>query len=109
MAVRTANGSTLPGNSTIIASEQKWVFHSIYQLAFPYLYSAEVCSRNRVVITDEDDAEYRSFESLINTSDIFAKSTVILCTFHAIWMLFKKDLPPLLDEYPHDKVYGMSI
>jgi hypothetical protein len=30
MAVCTANGSTLPGNSTIIPSEQKWVFHSIY-------------------------------------------------------------------------------
>ncbi len=61
MAVRTANGSTLPGNLTIIPSEQKWVFHSIYQLEFPYLYSADVCSRNRVVITDEDDAKYRSF------------------------------------------------
>jgi hypothetical protein len=84
MAVRTANGSTLPGNSTIIPSEQKWVFHSIYQLAFPYLYPADVYSRNRVVITDEDDAEYRSFESLIDTLDIFSKSSVMLCTFHAI-------------------------
>jgi hypothetical protein len=109
MAVHTANGTTLPGNSTIIPSEQKWVFHSIYRLAFPYLYSAKVCSRNRVVITDKDDAEYRSFESLIYTSDICAKSTVMLCTFHAIWLPFKKDLLPLLDEYPHGKVYGMSI
>jgi hypothetical protein len=106
MAVRTANGSTLPGNLT---SEQKWVFHSIYQLAFPYLYSAEVCSRNHVVITDKDGAKYRSFESLIYTLDIFAKSTVMLCTFHAIWLPFKKDLLPLLDEYPHGKVNGMSI
>ncbi len=109
MAVGTANGSTLPGNLTIIPSEQKWVFHSIYQIAFPYLYSADVCSRNRVVITDKDDAKYRSFESLMDTLDIFAKSTVMLYTFHAIWMPFKKDLLPLLDDCPHDKVYGMSI
>jgi hypothetical protein len=78
MAVRAANGSTLAGNLTIIPSEQKWVFHSIYRLAFPYLYYVDVRSRNRVVITDEDDAKYRSFESLIDTSDIFAKSTVML-------------------------------
>jgi hypothetical protein len=109
MAVCTANGSTLSGNLTIIPSEQKWVFHSIYQLAFPCLYSAEVCSRKRVAITDKDDAEYRSFESLINTLDIFAKSTVMLCTFHAIWMPFKKDLLPLFDECSHGKVYGKSI
>jgi hypothetical protein len=30
MAVRTANRSTLPENLTIIPSEQKWVFRSIY-------------------------------------------------------------------------------
>ncbi len=69
----------------------------------------DVCSKNRVVITDKDDAEYRSFESLIDTLDIFAKSTVMLCTFHAIWMPFKKDLLPLLDDCLHGKVYGMSI
>jgi hypothetical protein len=108
MAVRTTNESTIPGNLAIIPSEQKLVFHSIYRLAFPYLYSADVCSRNHVVITDEDDAEYRSFESLINTLDIFAKRTVMFCTFHAIWMPLKKDLLPLLDDCPHGKVYGMS-
>jgi hypothetical protein len=57
MAVCTANGSTLPGKLTIIPSEQKWVFHSIYRLALPCIYSADVCLRNRVVITDKDDAE----------------------------------------------------
>ncbi len=39
MTVRTSSGTTLPGNLTIIPSEQKWVFHAIYQLAFPELYS----------------------------------------------------------------------
>jgi hypothetical protein len=30
MAVRAANGDTLPGNSTIIPLAQKWVFCAIY-------------------------------------------------------------------------------
>ena len=29
MTVRTSSGTTLPGNLTIIPSEQKWVFHAI--------------------------------------------------------------------------------
>ncbi len=106
MAVRTSSGNTLPGNLTIIPSEQKWVLHAIYQLAFPELYSNEVCSQNRVVLTDEDDAEYRSFKSVIETSQVFSRSKVLICTFHAIWMAFKKDLLALLDECEHGKIYG---
>ncbi len=89
MAVRTPSGTTLPGNLTIIPSEQKWVFHSIYRLAFPHLYSSEVCSRNRLVLTDEDDALYKSF-----------------CTFHGIWMAYKKDMLPLLNACRSSKLYG---
>ncbi len=37
MAVCSASGDTLPGNLTIIPSAQKWVFHAIYQHAFPHL------------------------------------------------------------------------
>jgi hypothetical protein len=57
MAVRTPSGRTLPGNLAIIPSEQSWVFHAIYQYAFPHLYSSEVCSRNCLVLTDEDETE----------------------------------------------------
>jgi hypothetical protein len=106
MAVWTSSGNTLPGNLTIIPSEQKWVFHAIYQLAFPELYFNEVCSRNHVVLTDEDDAEYWSFESVIETSQVISRSKVLICTFHAIWMAFKKDLLALLDECEHGKIYG---
>jgi hypothetical protein len=77
MAIWTSSGNTLPGNLTIIPSEQKWVLHAICQLAFPELYSNEVCSRNRVVVTDEDDAEYRSFESVIEMSQVFSRSKSI--------------------------------
>jgi hypothetical protein len=71
MAAWTSSGTTLPGNLTIIPSEQNWVFHAMYHLAFLELFSNEVCSRNRVVITDEDEAEYLSFESVIVMSGIF--------------------------------------
>ena len=106
MAVRTPSGRTLPGNLAIIPSEQSWVFHAIYQYAFPHLYSSEVCSRNRLVLTDEDEAEYRSFESVIETTSDFQNSNVMLCTFHGVWMAFKKDLLTLLEDCEHGKVYG---
>ncbi len=88
MAVRTPSGRTLPGNLAIIPSEQSWGFHAIYQYAFPHLYSLEVCSRNCLVLTDKDEAEYRSFESVIKTSSDFQHSNVMLCTFHGVWMAF---------------------
>ncbi len=106
MAVRTPIGTTLPGNFNIVPSEQKWVFHAIYQLVFPHLYSSEVCSRNRLVLTDEDDAECKSFESCIETIEYFKRSKVMLCTFHGIWMAFKKDILPLLDVCQYGKLYG---
>ena len=92
MAVRTPSGRTFPGNFTIIPSAQKWVFHSIFRLAFTSLYGEEVCSMNRLVLTDEEDAEYRSFETLIVSHDAFKSSSVMLCIFHAIWQPFKKDI-----------------
>ncbi len=84
MAIRTPSGTTLPENLTIIPSEQKWIFHAIYQLAFPHLYSSDVYSRNQLVLMDEDDAKYKSFESDIESIDDFKRSTVMLCTFHGI-------------------------
>jgi len=106
MAVLTPSGKTLPGNLAIIPSEQSWVFYAIYQHAFPHLYSSKVCSRNRLVLTDEDEAEYRSFEALIKTTSDFKQSTVMVCTFHGVWMAFKKDLLTLLEDYDCGKIYG---
>jgi len=50
---------------------------------------------NGLVLTDEEDAEYRSFESLIATNVKFKKSKVMLCIFHAIWQPYKRDIYPL--------------
>ena len=96
MAIRTPTGKTFPRNFTIIPSSKKWVFHAIFCLAFVSLYGEHICSLNRLVLTDEKDAEYRSFESLIKTHEIFQSSSVMLCTFHAIWLPFKRDIYHLL-------------
>ena len=96
MAIRTPTGKTFPGNYTIIPSSKKWVFHSIFCLAFMSLYGEHVCSMNQLVLTDEEDAEYRAFESVIATHDAFSSSKVMLCTFHAVWQPFKRDIYNLL-------------
>jgi hypothetical protein len=62
MAVRSPTGKTFPGNYTIIPSAKKWVFHAIYRLAFLSLYGEHICLLNQLVITDEEDAEYCSFD-----------------------------------------------
>jgi hypothetical protein len=49
--VRSSSGDTVPVNMTIIPSPQKWVFDTIYKFAFPYLYSANICKMNRMVLT----------------------------------------------------------
>jgi len=105
-AVRTASGDTVPVHMSIIPSAQKWVFDTIYKLAFPYLYSSNICKMNRMVLTDEDESEYRPFQSAIATMDEFKHSKVMLCTFHGIWQSFKKDIYPLLDKCEHGEVLG---
>ncbi len=102
--MQSAGGDTLPVNPTVIPSGQKWVFDTIYKTAFPHRYTSEVCSMNRLVLTDEDKSEYEPFESAIETTNDFQKSKVMLCTFHAIWMAFKTDLYPILDDIEHGDV-----
>jgi len=98
MAIRTPSGKTFPGNFTIIPSSKKWVFHAIYRIAFVGLYGERTCSMNRLVLTDEEDAEYRSFEAVVSTNDTFRSSKVMLCIFHAIWQPFKRDVYSLLPK-----------
>ncbi len=92
MAVCSSSGKTFPGNFTIIPSAKKWVFHAIYCLAFLSLYGEHICMLNWLVII----AEYSSCKTLILTHEMFRSSTVMLCMFHAIWQLFKRDMYHLL-------------
>ena len=49
-------------------------------------------------MTDEEDAEYRSFETVIMSHDTFKSSSVMLCIFHAIRQFFKKDIYLVLPQ-----------
>jgi hypothetical protein len=98
MAIRTPTGKTFPEIYTIIPSLKKWVFHSIFCLAFLSLYGEHVCSMNQLVLTDEEDAEYRAFETMMATHDALCLSKVMLCTFHAVWQPFKRDIYNLLSS-----------
>jgi hypothetical protein len=96
MAVCFPTGKTFPRNFTNIPSAKKWVFHAMYCLSFLSLYGKHICSLNQIATMDEEDAEYCSFETLILTHELFQSSTVMLCTFHAIWQPFRGDIYHLL-------------
>jgi hypothetical protein len=106
MAVQTHCGKTFPGNFSIIPSSKKWVFHAIFRIAFLQLYGTGIYSMNRLVLSDEEDTEYWSFEALIATNDIFKSSKVMLCIFRAIWQPFKRDTYSLL---PRKSAKGKPI
>jgi hypothetical protein len=106
MAVYSASGDTLPGYLTIIPSAQKWVFYAIYQYAFLHLYSSEVCSLNRLVLTDEDTSQFKPSERLISTTHVFNQSKVMICTFHGIWMAFKKAIYSNYGKSKTAPIYG---
>ena len=108
MAVRSASGDNFSGNLTIIPSGQKWVFHSICKYAFPHLYSVQVCTRNHLVLTDEDASKYSPIENLIITENHFKKSNVMLCTFHGIWMAFKQSIMKTYGDQEIAILYGKS-
>ena len=110
MAIITPTGTTFPGNYTIIPSSKKWIFHSIFRLAFLSLYGEHVCSMNQLVLTDEEDAEYRAFETMMATHDAFCLSKVMLCTFHAVWQPFKWDIYNLLPskKSPKGKIIELN-
>jgi len=58
---------------------------------------------NCLVLTDEEDTEYRSFESLIATNVNFQSSKVMLYIFHAIWQPFKRDVYPVCPRKSNKK------
>ncbi len=65
---------------------------------------------NRLVLTDEEDAEYCAFEYMIATHDAFSSSKVMLCTFHAVWQPFKRDIYIFLlsKKSPRGKVIELT-
>ena len=114
MAVKDSAGKVFPGNMTVVPSGKAWVFHTIYQHAFRFLYGDVTISRNRLALTDEDQSEYGSFENCIKSMEIYKDSLLMLCTFHAIWKPFKERIYPLLPYEngklsPKGRLYGKYI
>jgi hypothetical protein len=109
MAIQTATGKTFLGYFSIIPSAKKCVFYAIFHLAFLSLYGQHISSLNRLVLTDEEDAEHCSFECLIATHDAFRLSKVMLYTFHAIWQPFKLDIYHLLPKKRHQRAYLLNL
>jgi hypothetical protein len=100
MVVKDANGETFIGNATVIPSGQRWVFDKIYQSFFFNLYGEVTLGRNRLALTDEDNAEYGPFDNCVKTMDCYEKSTHMLCVFHALVMTFHEEVYPKL---PHKR------
>jgi hypothetical protein len=94
MAIRTPSGATFPANIAFIPSGKRWVFECMYRYAFIALFGGTTCSRNRLALFDEDNAEFGPFQNCINSLPEYKNSKVMLCVFHAVWMPFKKDLFP---------------
>ncbi len=74
------------------------------------LYGENICTINQLVLTDEEDAEYCAFETVIATHDAFCSSKVMLWTFHAVWQPFKWDVYYLLPskKSPKGKVIELT-
>jgi hypothetical protein len=66
--------------------------------------------RTNYFLTDEEDAEYRAFETMIATHDAFCSSKVMLCTFHAVWQPFKRDIYNLFSskKSPKGKIIELT-
>ena len=96
MVVKDPNGETFVGNATVLPSGQRWVFFRIYETFFIHLYGEVTMSRNRLALTDDDDAEHGPFDNCIKTMTCFNESYHMLCVFHALVMAFNEQVHPKL-------------
>ena len=98
MAVKDAAGKVFTANLTSIPSGKSWVFLTIFSIVFAFLYGKETIKRNRLGLTDEDIAEYQTFTSCIKSDEHYKKSTLGLCSFHALWKPYKSNVKPFLPK-----------
>ena len=74
-----------------------------YITIFIILYGSHTISRNRLVLTDDDDAEHGPLDNLIDNNDYYKKTLHMLCIFHAIIMPFKEKIHPKLPKKTGNK------
>lgn len=96
MVVKDPNGETFVGNATVIPSGRGWIFQRIYEIFFLALYGEVTVGRNRLALTDDDDAEHGPFKNCIKTMGCYSKSMHMLCVFHALVLAYNEQVYPLL-------------
>ena len=98
MVIKDSNNQTFIGNATMIPSGRRWVFMMIYKMFFRELYGETTLSRNRLCLTDNDEAEWGPLDEVIKTVPCWNGSRHMLCMFHALTLMYFKDIYPKL---PH--------
>ena len=98
MVIKDSNNQTFIGNATVIPSGKRWVYMMIYKTFFRELYGETTLSRNRLCLTDNDEAEWGPLDDVIKTVDWWKGSQHMLCMFHALTLTYFKDVYPKL---PH--------
>ena len=92
LAVKDSSGKTFTANITSMPSGKSWVFLTIYKHVLPFLYGKTTIRRNRLALTDEDIAEYQTFETCISSDKNYSNTTLGLCSFHALWKPYKESV-----------------
>jgi len=98
MAVRTPSGKALPGNLAIIPSEQSWFFMPFIGMHFHICILPKLVLEIALCLLTKTKQSTDQLRLSSETSD-FKQSTVMLCTFHGVWMAFKKDLLTLQSSF----------
>ncbi len=83
MVVKSASIQTHIWDISILLSE-KWVLNEIICTLFHSLYSEDTIKQNWLIFTDEDSAEFELVANAIKTTETYAKSSYMLCVFHAL-------------------------
>jgi len=78
MVVKDPCGSVYIGNITFIPSGKRWVYDMIYKNFFIILLGKLTISRNRLGLTDDDEAEWGPLDDAIKTIDCWKKSKHML-------------------------------
>jgi hypothetical protein len=85
-------------NHYILSIGQAWVYRLVSRYIWPVHFGSVTISRNRLGLTDEERAEYETFERNIALDPNYRNSKLMLCAFHAIWMPFRQTVRPTLPK-----------
>ena len=94
--VNEASGQTLIVNLTVMPCGQRWIFQTIFQTFFKFLFGEQTLSRIELVLTDDDSSSHGALTSVQTLEDCWGNSTHMLCVFHGLVQAFHKHVWPTL-------------